>query len=129
MDGRHRPDASAGAVVLVVADDLTGANATAARFARRGLRTVTVSDPARLGGFRDDYDVLVCDTASRHRAPAEAARLVEEALAAAEAGDLAPFHRLVEVLARPFDERPGLESFAAPAATDFDASYRTFCGT
>lgn len=70
------------AVVLVVADDLTGANATAAGFARRGMRAVTVSDPAALGGFGDDYDVLVCNTASRHREPAEAARLVEEALAA-----------------------------------------------
>ncbi|CAN5278434.1 four-carbon acid sugar kinase family protein [soil metagenome] len=83
MQRRHRRDASAGAVVLVVADDLTGANATAARFARRGLRAVTVSDPARLDGLREDYDVLVCNTASRHREPTEAARLVEEALAAA----------------------------------------------
>ena len=41
--------------------------------------------------------------------------LVEEALTAATAGDLAPFHRLVDVLARPFDERPGLEAYAAPA--------------
>jgi len=55
--------------------------------------------------------------------------LVEEALAAATAGDLAPFERLLGVLARPFDVRPGLESYAAPAAADFDASYRTFCGT
>ena len=32
---------------------------------------------------------------------------VEEALAAATAGDLEPFERLLDVLARPFDERPG----------------------
>jgi uncharacterized protein YdiU (UPF0061 family) len=55
--------------------------------------------------------------------------LVEEALAAATGGDLAPFERLVDVLARPFDERPGLEAYAAPAAAEFDACYRTFCGT
>jgi serine/tyrosine/threonine adenylyltransferase len=53
---------------------------------------------------------------------------VEEALAAATAGDLEPFERLVDVLARPFDERPGLESYAAPAAPD-GGVYRTFCGT
>ena len=53
---------------------------------------------------------------------------VEEALAAAVAGDLGPFERLLDVLARPFDERPGLEAYAAPAPATFGA-YRTFCGT
>jgi uncharacterized protein YdiU (UPF0061 family) len=54
--------------------------------------------------------------------------LVEEALAAATAGDLQPLGRLVDVLAQPFDERPGLERYAAPAPPSF-AAYRTFCGT
>jgi serine/tyrosine/threonine adenylyltransferase len=54
--------------------------------------------------------------------------LVEEALAAATAGDLEPFHRLLDVLAQPFDERPGLEAYASPAPAGF-GSYRTFCGT
>jgi uncharacterized protein YdiU (UPF0061 family) len=54
--------------------------------------------------------------------------LVEEVLAAATAGDLDPLHRLVAVLARPFDERPGLEAYALPAPADFGA-YATFCGT
>jgi uncharacterized protein YdiU (UPF0061 family) len=40
---------------------------------------------------------------------------VEDALAAATAGDLQPFRRLLDVLAQPFDERPGLEPYAAPA--------------
>jgi len=53
---------------------------------------------------------------------------VEEALAAANAGDLSPFQRLLDVLAKPFDERPGLEPYAAPAPPSFGA-YRTFCGT
>jgi uncharacterized protein YdiU (UPF0061 family) len=55
---------------------------------------------------------------------------VEEALAAAsDASDLEPFERLLEVLARPFEERPGLEDYAAPAPADVTAGYRTFCGT
>ncbi|HEX7131918.1 MAG TPA: YdiU family protein, partial [Iamia sp.] len=54
--------------------------------------------------------------------------LVEEALAAATAGDEAPVHELVAVLARPFDERPGLDRYAAPGPTD-GPRYRTFCGT
>ena len=55
--------------------------------------------------------------------------LVEEALTAATAGDLAPLERLLEAVTAPFDERPGLERYAAPAPGDFGATYRTFCGT
>jgi uncharacterized protein YdiU (UPF0061 family) len=54
--------------------------------------------------------------------------LVEEALAAATDGDLAPLLRLLEVLTSPYDKRPGLERYAEPAPQDFGA-YRTFCGT
>ncbi len=54
--------------------------------------------------------------------------LVEEALAAATDDDLGPFRRLLGVLARPFDQRPGLEPYAAPAPASF-GPYRTFCGT
>ena len=53
---------------------------------------------------------------------------VEAALTAATEGDLAPFERLLDVLARPFDERPGLEAYAAPAPAG-GGVYRTFCGT
>jgi serine/tyrosine/threonine adenylyltransferase len=53
---------------------------------------------------------------------------VEEALAAATAGDLGPFHRLVEVVVRPFEERPGLDAYTEPAPADA-RPYRTFCGT
>ena len=54
--------------------------------------------------------------------------LVEEALAAALADDLAPLHRLLEAVSRPFDERPALERYAAPAPDGF-GPYTTFCGT
>lgn len=53
---------------------------------------------------------------------------VEEALAAASGGDLQPFRALLDVVSRPFDERPGLEAYAGPAPPSFGA-YRTFCGT
>ncbi len=55
--------------------------------------------------------------------------LVEEALGAGTAGDLGPLERLMAVLARPYDERPGLERYAAPAPDAFSATYQTFCGT
>ncbi|MEI6241271.1 MAG: YdiU family protein [Planctomycetia bacterium] len=53
---------------------------------------------------------------------------VEEALAAAEAGDLAPFERLLAAIRRPFDDTPANEPYRAgpPAGC---GPYRTFCGT
>jgi uncharacterized protein YdiU (UPF0061 family) len=54
--------------------------------------------------------------------------LVEEALAAATDGDLGLLERLLDAVTAPFDVRPGLERYAAPAPEDFGA-YRTFCGT
>ncbi|XKH57786.1 YdiU family protein [Citricoccus nitrophenolicus] len=54
--------------------------------------------------------------------------LVEEALEAATAGDLAPLHRLLEAVSEPFRERPGFERYAEPPPEDF-GRYRTYCGT
>ncbi|UZX03604.1 YdiU family protein [Arthrobacter sp. CDRTa11] len=54
--------------------------------------------------------------------------LVEEALAAATEGDLDPFRRLLDAVTSPYEERPGLERYAAGAPEDF-GPYRTFCGT
>ena len=53
---------------------------------------------------------------------------VEAALAAAEAGDMAPWLRLLDVVQHPYVERPGWEKFAGPAPDDF-GPYTTFCGT
>ena len=54
--------------------------------------------------------------------------LVEEALTAAIDGDMAPFCRLVEVVARPFIQRPGLDRYAEPAPVNC-GPYVTYCGT
>lgn len=53
--------------------------------------------------------------------------LVEEALATATIGDLAPMQELLDVLAQPFVRRPGLGRYEEPAPAG--ACYRTFCGT
>ncbi|ASP33069.1 YdiU family protein [Labrenzia sp. VG12] len=53
---------------------------------------------------------------------------VEEALQAAEDGDYTPVKTLLDVLSRPFDERPGLERYSEPAPSSF-GPYQTFCGT
>lgn len=53
---------------------------------------------------------------------------IEEAIAAAAAGDFAPFETLVDVLAAPFDDRPDRARFAAPPEPD-EVVHQTFCGT
>jgi uncharacterized protein YdiU (UPF0061 family) len=53
--------------------------------------------------------------------------LVEEALTAATAGDMAPFEALLDVVRDPFTERPGLERYAQPDPAV--ARYVTYCGT
>jgi uncharacterized protein YdiU (UPF0061 family) len=54
--------------------------------------------------------------------------LVEEALAAASAGDTSPLERLLAAITSPFEERAGFERYAEPAPDDFGC-YQTFCGT
>jgi len=54
---------------------------------------------------------------------------VEAALDAAVAReDFAPFEELLEVLSRPYEERPGCERYAAPPAPE-ERVQQTFCGT
>ena len=54
--------------------------------------------------------------------------LVEEALEAAETGDMVQYRKLLDVLSNPFTKRDGLEDFEMPAPRDF-GPYKTFCGT
>ncbi|MHA7153718.1 protein adenylyltransferase SelO [Arthrobacter sp. TMN-50] len=54
--------------------------------------------------------------------------LVEEALDAATAGNLEPFERLLAAVTSPYEERAGLQRYAAAAPKDFGV-YRTYCGT
>ncbi|WP_070010660.1 four-carbon acid sugar kinase family protein [Streptomyces abyssalis] len=74
------------AQILVVADDLTGSNATGALFARLGLHTVTVSDVAQVPRYAGSVDVLVVNTGSRHFTPQQSYDAVHAAVSAA-AGD------------------------------------------
>jgi uncharacterized protein YdiU (UPF0061 family) len=53
---------------------------------------------------------------------------VEEALAAAELGDMEPFHRLLDAVSWPFGQRPGLEHYTGPAPPG-SAPHITYCGT
>jgi uncharacterized protein YdiU (UPF0061 family) len=55
-------------------------------------------------------------------------RIEEAIVAATEREDFGPFHRLHEVLGRPFAEQPGRMEYANPPRPD-ERVLRTFCGT
>ncbi|MDP9433432.1 MAG: YdiU family protein [Actinomycetota bacterium] len=102
----------------------------AARGDAEGARSL-VLDLATIDGWLQRWRALGPDGDAMDRVnPAYIPRnhLVEEALEAGTAGDLQPLHRLLDVLAAPYDERPGLERYAEPAPETF-GNYRTFCGT
>ena len=53
---------------------------------------------------------------------------VQEALTAAEEGDFGVFAALLEAVTRPYEDRPGMERYAVPAAEEERVRW-TFCGT
>ena len=88
-------------------------------------------DQPALDGWLTRWHALGPDLAAMNGVnPAYVPRnhLVEEALSAATGGDLGPFTELLQVVGAPYDERPGLERYAAPTPAG-SGSYRTFCGT
>jgi serine/tyrosine/threonine adenylyltransferase len=102
----------------------------AARGDREPARSL-VLDLAGIDGWMHQWLALDPDADLMDRTnPAYVPRnhLVEEALSAATVGDLAPLERLLDVVAHPFDARPGWERYAEPAPEDF-GRYTTFCGT
>src|SRR5512136_1164630 len=73
MTHRHK----SGNKIVVIADDLTGANDTGVQFAKQGLKTlVLIGVPASLAEL--DEDVLVVDTQSRASSPTEAYQKVTQ---------------------------------------------------
>jgi uncharacterized protein YdiU (UPF0061 family) len=88
-------------------------------------------DPAALDAWLARWRALEPDPEAMRRVnPAYIPRnhLVEAALAAAIDGDMGPLDGLLDAVTTPFDERPGLDRYAAPAP-DGSGAYRTFCGT
>ncbi|MEQ3552398.1 protein adenylyltransferase SelO [Pseudonocardia nematodicida] len=90
-----------------------------------------VDDPSVVDGWLESWraagpDPEVMDRVNPIYIPRN--HLVEEALTAAVAGDLEPVQWMLQVLARPFDEREGYERFAQPPGPG-TAPFVTFCGT
>ncbi len=117
----------------------TGADFTLAFRALAEAAAWPVPDPQAFATFEAAWAARLADEGStpeqagaraRRANPAVIARnhRVEAALAAAEAGDLAPLHRLLAALARPFDPAPEDEPLRAPPAAH-ERVCQTFCGT
>ncbi len=53
---------------------------------------------------------------------------IEQAIVAANADDLQPLHRLLKVLAQPFEQQPDDADLALPPSTEEEVT-QTFCGT
>ena len=85
---------------------------------RSRLRTEEQSDDARIQSMRRTNPTFIPRN-----------HLVEEVIEAAVLdADLAPFHRLVEVISRPWEERAGNKRYEAPPRPD-QVVHETFCGT
>ncbi len=98
------------------------------------------ADPAAYDGWAAEWRRRLGEESSDGQARAAAMRrmnpafiprnhLVEAALdAATSRQDFQPFEDLLAVISRPYDERPGLERYSAPARPE-ERVLQTFCGT
>jgi uncharacterized protein YdiU (UPF0061 family) len=113
--------------------DWTSAFRALADVARRDTDALAnvVKTPERFAGWLDRWITLTPDPELMDRVnPIFIPRnhLLEDALTQATIGDLAPYHRLLDAVTRPFEERPGFDAYADPAPPDF-GDYVTYCGT
>jgi uncharacterized protein YdiU (UPF0061 family) len=83
---------------------------------------------ARLGRQPQDREEVFARMRARNPAFIPRNHKVEEALAAAQTGDLRPFERLLEIVTSPFDDAEEAPDYARPDPGG-GAGYRTFCGT
>ena len=140
--------AEAGDAVLI-ADLLTAMTGQAVDYtsAMRALSEVSSGPPERLRGLFTDpsgkledwlarYDSRLASEAGDVAARVKAANpifiprnhLVEEALEAAEKGDMAPFDTLLDRVTHPFEPAANSQRFAEPAPDSYGA-FVSYCGT
>ena len=129
-----------GALADAFLDAITGADFTlsfsrladAAEGREAGLLAL-LPDPTKMIEWLPQWRVRLAPNAAvqiRATNPAVIPRnhMVEQALTAATAGDLAPFNALLTAIQSPFAPEQGREAFTLPAPTTF-GPYVTFCGT
>lgn len=77
---------------------------------------------------RGDYTLAMRAISDRNPIYIPRNLLLDEALAAATAGDLGPFSAMLEAVSLPFEERPGLEYLAAAPGRG-SRRFVSYCGT
>jgi len=118
---RRLADAASGddAKLRALFSDLHALDVWLARWRARCAAEIGVAGHERAQAMRSVNPIII---ARNHH--------VEAALAAAsDAGDLAPFERLLAAVRQPYIESADEAAFAEPAPAEVTASYRTFCGT
>jgi uncharacterized protein YgbK (DUF1537 family) len=100
--------------ILVLADDLTGANDTAIQFVKHGFSSLVIIDPDSAStGFSDSYDVISLNSGSRGLSAGEAYSAVFKIVKQFEAGGFV--YRKVDSMLR---GNPGQELAAVMDALD-----------
>jgi uncharacterized protein YdiU (UPF0061 family) len=82
----------------------------------------------RAGLAKNDRDAALCAMRAANPKIIPRNHRVEQALAAADDGDMAPFNRLCAALRRPFDLAPADSDLQAPPQPE-EVVHETFCGT
>lgn len=83
--------------LLIIADDLTGANDTGVQFAKKEIPALVLTEAAEdLRPYADESQVLVVNTESRHLAGARAAERVRRTTAAALAAGVTHFYKKID---------------------------------
>jgi uncharacterized protein YgbK (DUF1537 family) len=105
--------------VVVLADDFTGAGDTGVHFARGGLKTALVFEPAAIPNALAGYDAIALSTETRFVPPQEAGKAVHDlAVRCREAGG-SFFYKKVDSALR---GNPGAETAAVLRALRFPAA-------
>ena len=98
------------------------------------------ADPAAYDGWAAGWRARLAEEAVAPAARATAMQAVNPAIiprnhrmeaaitAAVERGDLSVFEALLDAVARPYEDRPGLERYTLPPAPE-ERVLATFCGT
>jgi uncharacterized protein YgbK (DUF1537 family) len=87
--------------MIILADDLTGANDTAIQFVNRGLSAVVIIHPDRFNSDSyKDYDVIAISTNSRGMSPAGAYDAVRETIRKGKTGEGDFFYKKIDSVLR-----------------------------
>lgn len=131
LDAMHRHHADFSLTFRALCDAAAGADAAVRGQFDDAAAFDAWSTAWRARLLRDPQSTADRAAAMRRANPAYIPRnhRIEQVIeAAVERADFAPFHEMLEVLGRPFEEQPGMARYAAAPLAQ-ERVLRTFCGT